>query len=376
MAKIRVLIVDDSVVIRRLLSVYLSSDPDIEIVGTAPDGKIGLAKISQVNPDIVILDVEMPVMDGLETLAALRKIYKTLPVIMFSTLTQRGATSTLDALALGASDYATKSTEEGTARQHACAELIPKIKALCHREPPETMPVVAASRVKSDDVRTYKAGPVSSGPIDIVTIGVSTGGPSALAALITGLSVNFPVPVVIVQHMPQMFTRMLAERLASLSGFSIKEGVAGELLRPGEMWVAPGGLHMEVEKTFNGIRLRTHEGPPENSCRPAVDVLFRSVAQVYGSRALAVVLTGMGHDGLRGCETIRESGGRVLAQDEATSVVWGMPGAVSRAGLAEKVLPLHELAQEMNRLVNVGPHRTEKPIARGLVSCAHSPAAL
>jgi len=206
MAKIRVLIVDDSVVIRRMLTVYLAADPDIEIVGTASDGKIGLAKIPQVNPDIIILDIEMPVMDGLQTLAAIRKTYLKLPVIMFSTLTEHGASATLDALAMGASDYATKSLEGGTLRQHVSVELIPKIKALCGREP---LPVAAAPK----SIKTFQSGPVSSVPIELLAIGVSTGGPNALARLLPGLAANFPVPVVIVQHMPQMFNRQAGTSL-------------------------------------------------------------------------------------------------------------------------------------------------------------------
>jgi two-component system, chemotaxis family, protein-glutamate methylesterase/glutaminase len=196
---------------------------------------------------------------------------------------------------------------------------------------------------------------------EILAIGVSTGGPNALSALLPGLSRNFPVPIVIVQHMPPLFTRLLAERLAALWAFPAREGEAGALLRPGEIWLAPGGFHMEIAKATDGVRLRTHEGPAENSCRPAVDVLFRSVAQVFGPRSLAVVLTGMGQDGLRGCECIREAGGQVLAQDEASSVVWGMPGAVSQAGLAEKVLPLDELAAEINRRVQAGFPRASTP---------------
>jgi len=359
MAKIRVLIIDDSVVIRRLVTMYLTSDPAIEVVGTAADGSIGLAKISHLNPDLIVLDIEMPVMDGLQTLIEIRRLYKKLPVIMFSTLTERGAAITLEALALGANDYATKSITAGTARQHICEELIPKIKALCQGMVTPSVSSQIHSVLKSAAV--FPGTSAKHAPIGILAIGVSTGGPNALAALIPELSRDFPVPVVIVQHMPPMFTRMLAERLATMSGFPIREGKAGEQVRPGEMWVAPGGLHMEVEKIADAVRLRTHDEPPENSCRPAVDVLFRSVAQVYGPRALAVVLTGMGQDGLRGCELIRESGGRVLAQDEASSVVWGMPGAVCKAGLAEKVLPLQELAPEINRLVSPGPRRVEKP---------------
>jgi two-component system chemotaxis response regulator CheB len=346
MQKIRVLVIDDSVVIRRWLSENLGSHPEIEVVGTASDGKIGLAKIPQVNPDIIILDLEMPVMDGLQTLAAIRKTYKDLPVIIFSSVSKRGACATLDALTLGASDYATKASNFGADRT-LCDELIPKIKALC------------LTRIPSLPLKAISATPIPGrasprhhlpAPVDIVAIGVSTGGPNALSSLLPSLAANFPVPVVIVQHMPPMFTQQLAERLAHISGHPVREGKHGEMLHPGDMWIAPGGLHMEVESTAAGVRLCTHDGPPENSCRPAVDVLFRSVAKVYGPRVLAIVLTGMGHDGLRGCQNIHEAGGKILAQDEASSVVWGMPGAVSRAGLADKVLPLSALATEINRL--------------------------
>ncbi len=346
MPKIRVLIVDDSVVIRKVVTGCLSEDPDIEVVGTAPDGKIGLAKITQLNPDLITLDIEMPNLDGLQTLTALRKTHPKLPVIMFSTLTERGGSATLDALSLGANDYVTKPANVGSvgaAMQRIRDELIPKIKALC-RKP---------AAITACPVIRKPAGSVAAAPEcpEVLAIGVSTGGPNALAALFPGLMKNFPVPIVIVQHMPPLFTRLLAERLAAVSGMNAREGVSGALLRPGEVWVAPGGFHMEVEKVADGVRLRTHEAPPENSCRPAVDVLFRSVAKVFGARSLAVVLTGMGHDGLIGCQHLREAGGQVLAQDEASSVVWGMPGAVSQAGLAEKTLPLRDLAAEINRRV-------------------------
>jgi len=354
MAKIRVLVVDDSVVIRKLLTEHLGSDPDIEVVGTAPDGKIGLAKIPELNPELVILDIEMPVMDGLETLAALRKTYPKLPVIMFSTLTERGASATLDALTLGANDYATKTLDKNNAKEQVATQLAPKIKALCRREQRLTPAAASGSEVGKPLFTSSKP----PGPIDVVAIGVSTGGPNALATVVAGLPQDFPVPIVIVQHMPQMFTRLLAERLSALGGLEVREGIAGQELLPGQIWLAPGGFHMEVEKHLNAVTLRIHDGPFENSCRPAVDVLFRSVAAVYGSRALAVIMTGMGQDGLRGCEAIREMGGRIIIQDEATSVVWGMPGAVSRADLADKTLPLADLATEINRNARIGPLRT------------------
>lgn len=347
MPKIRVLIIDDAVVIRRLLTDCLSGDPDIEVVGTASDGKIGLAKISQLNPDLVTLDIEMPVMDGLETVAAIRKTYKKLPVIMFSTLTERGASSTLDALSRGANDYVTKPANVGSVAigmQRIREELIPKIKGLCRKAPEITSCLIPR---KSTAIISGVNRP------EVVTIGVSTGGPNALAAMMPGLQKNFPVPVVFVQHMPTLFTRLLAERLSVVSSLRVREGVEGALLKPGDAWIAPGGFHMEVIRTPAGVILKLHEEPPENSCRPAVDVLFRSVAKVFGAKSLAVVMTGMGQDGMRGCENIREAGGQVLIQDEATSVVWGMPGAVANAGLANKILPLSDIAAEINLRVGI-----------------------
>ncbi len=359
MPKIRVLVVDDAVVIRRLVTNCLAESPDIEVVGTAANGQIALAKIEQVNPDLITLDIEMPVMDGLQTLAAIRKTHPKLPVIMFSTLTERGATATLDALALGATDYVNKPANVGSvgaAILRISEELIPKIKGLCRRGPAAL--AGAPPRASAEVRKITESRPATLAAAKVLAIGVSTGGPNALSALLPGLARNFPAPIVIVQHMPPLFTRLLAERLATVSGLPAREGEEGTMLRPGEISVAPGGFHMEVKRAVDGVRLHTHEGPPENSCRPAVDVLFRSVAQVFGDRALAVVLTGMGQDGLRGSECIREAGGQVLAQDEASSVVWGMPGAVCQAGLAAKVLPLSGLAMEINRRVQADSNRT------------------
>ena len=354
MNKIRVLLVDDSAVIRRLLTDTLANDPDIEVVGMAGNGEIALAKIEQLKPDIITLDIEMPVMDGLATLKALRKIHPKLPVIMFSTLTERGSTATMDALALGASDYVAKPANVGgvlAGMDKIRDDLIPKIKALCHRAPPIKQVMQALAPV-SRVPRT--PGSAASG-VDILAVGVSTGGPNALAEFVPALGRRFPVPIVIVQHMPPLFTRLLAERLAVVSGIVCKEGFEGAVLKPGELWIAPGGMHMEVEKSGTTYRLRLTEDPPENSCRPAVDVLFRSVAKAYGSKTIAVVLTGMGQDGMRGAEHIRAAGGQILVQDEASSVVWGMPGAVANAGLAEKILPLKELAAEVVSRVSNSP---------------------
>lgn len=352
MRKIRILVVDDSVVVRRMVTDALDADPALEVVGFAANGRIALSKITQVNPDLVTLDIEMPEMDGLEALRELRKTHPKLPVIMFSTLTERGAAATLDALAYGANDYVTKPSNVGSAAaalERIREQLIPKIKACC---PQGSAPSLRPAAAGSAPSPAPKAWPMIEtrrweAPAQIVAIGVSTGGPNALADVIPQLPAGLPVPVVIVQHMPPIFTKMLAERLASKSQIRVEEGRPGEILEPGHAWLAPGDFHMAVERSGTSVHLITHRAPPENSCRPAVDVLFRSVAEAYGPRALGVVMTGMGQDGLRGSERIREAGGRVLAQDEATSVVWGMPGFVAQAGLAEKVVPLDQIAAEI-----------------------------
>jgi two-component system chemotaxis response regulator CheB len=350
MPPIRILIIDDSVVIRKLLSDCLAADPEIEVVAAASRGHIGLARIPQVQPDLITLDIEMPEMSGLETLREIRATYPRLPVIMFSTLTERGAATTLDALALGASDYVTKPSNVGSAAaalERVRSDLIPKIKALCKRATP------SRSEPAALPLAERRIHPVrSTGVVEALAIGVSTGGPNALAQLIPALPADLGVPIVIVQHMPPVFTRILAERLSKLGPFRVREGQSGETVRAGEVWIAPGGQHMRVQRQAKGgVAIELNEDPPENSCRPAVDVLFRSVAETWGGQSLAVVLTGMGQDGWRGAEAIRLTGGQILAQDEESSVVWGMPGYVVRAGLADAVLPPKALAGEVARRV-------------------------
>jgi len=343
----RILIVDDSVVIRKVLADTVSADPALEVAATASDGKIALAKIVQLHPDLVTLDVEMPGMNGLETLAAIRKQYPGLPVIMFSTLTERGASATLDALSLGASDYATKPSNTGSPENAIAAirsELIPKIKALCSGSLPR--PSVPAPHRPLPHVRKP-----SRRRIEIVTIGVSTGGPNALAEVLPRIPRDFPVPIVLVQHMPPIFTRLLADRLAAHSQIPVHEGAAGAVLCPGHAWIAPGNFHMTVKRAGLSWRLDLNQDPPENSCRPAVDVLFRSVAEVYGAESLGVVMTGMGSDGVIGSRRLRQRGGEVIIQDEASSIVWGMPGLVYAAGEADGVYPLSQLGHEITRRV-------------------------
>jgi two-component system chemotaxis response regulator CheB len=345
MPKIRILVVDDSVVFRRLVSDELMRDPELEVVGTAANGRIALAKLGQLSPDLVILDVNMPEMDGLQALKELRKTYPRLPVIMFSTLTERGAAETLDALALGASDYFTKPSDVGgldNSLRVIRDEMVPMIKTLCA---PSRKAAVSAGTPSAS--LTQPKAPRVTGTIQVLAIGASTGGPNALSEIFTNLPAGLPVPILIVQHMPPMFTRLLAERLSSQSPIHVQEAKSGDVIKPGEAWIAPGDHHMIVVRDGLNYRLLVHQDPPENSCRPAVDVLLRSVAQSFGADSLTVILTGMGQDGLRGCQSLHAAGGQVIAQDEASSVVWGMPGYVAQAGLADRVLPLSMIAGEI-----------------------------
>ena len=354
--KIRVLIVDDSTVIRRLLSDTLSEDRDIEIAGTAANGKIALAKLPQVSPDVITLDMEMPEMDGITTLVEVRKQYPNVPIIMFSTLTERGAHATFDALAKGATDYVTKPANVGSvsdAIQNVRTELIPKIKEFCgwysaaKPRPATLAPAKPRAAVPITPTHRPKR-------IDVLAIGVSTGGPNALAAVLPKFPASFPVPIVIVQHMPPIFTKHLADRLDQSCEISVREAAQGDKLKAGEALVAPGGFHMVVRREQNSVLVDLNEDPPENSCRPAVDVLFRSVADLFGPNTLATVLTGMGRDGMLGCEVIRGVGGTIFAQDEETSVVWGMPGAVAEADLADRILPLDDIANEISFVASHG----------------------
>ena len=357
MPKIRVLVVDDSVVIRRLLTDELSKDPDIEVVSTAATGKIALSKVVQTPPDVVTMDIEMPEMDGITAVTEIRKTHPKLPIIMFSTLSQRAAKETLEALSRGANDYVTKPANVGSAAlamQRVREELIPKIKSLARPQSIASRSLISASPAPALTLETRSFNASRPFQVDIVAIGVSTGGPNALAEVMSHIPKDCPVPILIVQHMPPVFTKCLAERLSLKSQIPIHEGQPGEVVVSGQAWIAPGDYHMVVQRKGTQVVLATNQDSPENSCRPAVDVMFRSVAKVYGHAVLAVVLTGMGQDGMRGAEVIREAGGYVIAQDEASSVVWGMPGAVVHAGLHHSILPLSQISTEIMRKVRAG----------------------
>lgn len=368
MSVLHVLVVDDSVVVRRFLSEVLGSDPELSVAGTAATGRIALAKIPQVAPDLVVLDLEMPDLDGLATLREIRRLYPLLPVVMFGSLSDRSAGVMLEALALGPTDFVAKPANATLHRgvEDVCTELLAKIKGLCSavrlapaRPPrPPVGPAVAPRRVPLPNA------PTSSGAISILAVGASTGGPDALAELLPALPADFPVPVVVVQHMPPMFTTRFAQRLDAACALTVREAEAGDVVAPGTVLLAPGDYHMRLRRAGDTVRVALDQSAPESFCRPAVDPLLRSVAEVYGGNALAVVLTGMGQDGARGCALLRTLGATVLAQDEATSVVWGMPGAVAAAGSASQVVPLHGMSDEVLRLV-VG-RRTSTAVPAGV----------
>lgn len=344
MTPLHVLVVDDSVVVRRLLSNVLGADPQVAVVGTAANGRIALAKIPHLAPDLVVLDLEMPVLDGLGTLREIRRLYPSLPVVMFGSLTDGNASDTLAALALGPTDFVAKPANVPTLYrgvEEVCAELLTKIKNL---RP------VATRRPVTGRTSLSAPRPGTSG-VDVLAIGTSTGGPEALATLLPQLPASFPVPIVVVQHMPPIFTARFAQRLDAACALTVREAQAGDQLLPGTVLLAPGDFHMRLRRDGETVRITLDQSTPESFCRPAVDPLLRSVADVYGGRALALILTGMGQDGLRGCQQLDALGARILAQDEQTSVVWGMPGAVAAAGLAQRVLPLAGIADELLRAV-------------------------
>jgi two-component system chemotaxis response regulator CheB len=339
-------VVDDSVVIRRLVTHALEEDPVLDVVGVAANGVIALQRIPQFNPDVLTLDIEMPEMDGMETLRRVRCEYPQLRVIMFSTLTERGAAITLEALTLGADDYVAKASNEGSLDRSMVRlreELIPKIKQfflLPHLNKTAAGPVIAL-RSRTPSFESMKVRPKA------LVIGISTGGPAALGAILPQFPAGFRLPVLVVQHMPPLFTRLLAERLNSICSLPVAEAVDGERVEPGRILIAPGDYHLKVVAGAGGVRVHLDQSPQQNSCRPAVDALFASIGEVYGGAVIAVILTGMGQDGLRGTGILKAHGASVLAQDEASSVVWGMPGAVVNAGLADRVLPLEQVVPEI-----------------------------
>lgn len=365
MKRVRVLIVDGSSTTRQTLRRLLDGDRELEVVGTAASGQLALAKLSDLSPDVVLLDVAPPDREGLKTLAAMRETHLTLPVIIFSRLTERGSQTSLDALQLGANDYVTKPASNADLERCIHVEVITKIKSLVAARngalkpeapakefppatiPPPSLPPPSPSLALQASMR--QVSPTRSHTVEIVAIATSTGGPNALASLLSSLPTSFVTPIVIVQHMASGFTTTLAESLRRQTGRNVREVETVQPLDAASVWVAPGGRHLVVTRQGVTEQVAPNDDPPENGCCPSADVMFRSVVDHFGSRCLAVVLTGMGYDGLAGCRAIRQAGGTVLVQDEASSIAWGMPGQVATAGLADRVLPLTDLSQEICR---------------------------
>jgi two-component system, chemotaxis family, protein-glutamate methylesterase/glutaminase len=361
-APYRLMVVDDSAVIRGLLTRSLEADPEVEVLASASNGEMALSALSRHDIEIVILDIEMPVMDGLTALPKLLAAKPGLKVIIASTLTRRGADISMKALAAGAADYLTKPGASAlTSADQFKRELLAKVKALGQArrraiglaapQPAARGAAEAAFEPAHEPQRRVIA--LRPGPREvpeIVAIGSSTGGPQALFHVTSALKGTVKQPIFITQHMPATFTTILAEHLARASGYPAAEGVDGEPVRSGRIYVAPGDFHMTVQADRGEKVVRLLKTPPENFCRPSVDPMLRSVAAVYGARALTLILTGMGHDGLAGGRAVVEAGGTVIAQDEPSSVVWGMPGSVAMAGLCSAVLSLDEIGPFIGRL--------------------------
>ncbi len=356
---VRVLLCDDSATVRAAMARVLEAEPDIRIVGRAGNGSQALAAIEALppggRPQVVLLDLEMPVMDGMTALPLLLRNAPRPAVIVASSLTQRGAAAAMAALRAGAVDYVPKPGASGGGLHDPAfrAELLAKVRGWARVGGPArgartALPARPATPIPA-------AGGAAGPPPRAVAIGCSTGGPQALSALVPKLGKGFPVPVVIVQHMPAGFTAMLADHLDRLGGPGSAEARDGETLRAGRLYLAPGDRHLLVEAAAGGggaLVARLSDGPPVNFCRPAVDPLLGSLTRACGANLLAVILTGMGHDGLAGCRVVAAAGGTVLAQDEASSVVWGMPGAVAKAGLARALLPPEALGEQIRSMVS------------------------
>lgn len=362
--KVRVLLVDDSAVMRTLLRMVLEPQPFIEICGAATNGQQGLAEFESLRPDLVLLDIEMPGMNGLEALSGMRSRNRSVPIIMCSTLTMRGARITIEALVRGATDYVTKPGAQHNLREGVETlrrELLPKIVALFPDAQAAVRPAAAPAPEAQSAIRVPEIRPGTVLPPKAVVIGVSTGGPAALEAMLPKIPASFPLPILIVQHMPRLFTGLLAERLDHLCPLRVREAESGVRPEAGVVEIARGDFHLELAPDF---RLRLTQDPPENFCRPSVDVLFRTAAQACSGRLLGIILTGMGSDGLAGSRAVRSAGGQIFAQDSASSVIWGMPGSVVNAGLAGKVVSLDGLPAEILRFVTNSTAGTPNAEAR------------
>ena len=364
----RVMVVDDSAVIRGIVTRWLEADPSISVVASCTNGVQALRQAPERNCEVVVLDIEMPEMDGITALPKLIKAVPGIQVVMSSTLTRRNADISMRALAMGAADYVTKpeTLRGATAAEDFRRELVEKVKALAiarrNKDQRALAPEAVARSARVPGLpepkpagQSFALRPMPHIDPAIIAIGSSTGGPHALMEVMRALGPSLSVPVVITQHMPATFTAILAEHIGQASKRPCVEGRGGEILKPGCVFVAPGGRHMELVQDRQGaVTIVLNDNPPENFCKPSVDPLFRSVAQIYGKRALGLVLTGMGHDGREGGRAIVQAEGVVVGQDEASSVVWGMPGAVATAGLCSAVWPLDKIGPEIRAMLGGG----------------------
>jgi len=359
----RVMVVDDSAVIRGLLTRSLEQDPAIKVVSSVGNGELALKALERHDVEVVILDIEMPVMDGLTALPKLLAAKPGLQVIMASTLTRKNAEVSLRALQAGAADYVPKpsSTSELTSANNFQRELLEKVKGLAKAaRPGRPVPTPAAGGKRAAPApahqalysnRTVSLRKASSALPRLIAIGSSTGGPQALLEVLRDMASRVKLPILITQHMPATFTTLLAEHIERATGVPCAEGKDGEVITAGRIYLAPGNYHMIAESQGTSTVIRLNQNPPENFCRPAVDPMLRSLSKIYGSSLLVIILTGMGSDGQKGATEVVEAGGTVIAQDEATSVVWGMPGAVATSGLCSAVLPIQEIGPSVRKLV-------------------------
>lgn len=375
---IRVMVVDDSAVIRGLITRMLEEDQQISVVASVANGQLAVNQLERQagKIDVIILDIEMPVMDGLTALPLLIKADPNIKIIMASTLTKRNAEISIRAMTAGAADYVPKPTSSreisggndfrqeiinkvkslGTAHRQALGLTVGQRAAAPARDPAKIGAAAAASGNTSAQRWEIKSGekinlrPAGTAKADILAVGSSTGGPQALFEFLKGLPTEINVPVMITQHMPATFTSILADHITRMTKWPCQEGKNGDVLQPGKIMLAPGGFHMTVVQKGTDRVIALNEDPPENFCRPAVDPMLRSVVKVFGPRVLTVILTGMGNDGAKGSKSVVEAGGTVVAQDEKTSVVWGMPGAVASAGICSAVLPIDQIAGHVSRV--------------------------
>ncbi|MDX1810972.1 MAG: chemotaxis response regulator protein-glutamate methylesterase [Gammaproteobacteria bacterium] len=347
---VRVLVVDDSSFFRRQIQKFLDNDPEIEVVGTADNGREAIDKALELKPNVITMDIEMPVMDGISATREIMRLCPT-PILMFSSLTTEGARSTLDALEAGALDFIPKRFEDISQNMEEVRRVLcSRVKGIGKQQRIPRAPVSIAPKPAAKEVVPAKPIVSDRAPakrVDLVAIGTSTGGPVALQKVLTSLPQNFPVPLLLVQHMPGTFTAAFASRLNQICNVTVKEAEDGEMIKAGTAYLAPGGKQMRVRKRGSDTYLAIEAGDPAMTYKPCVDLTFKSIAENFGPKVLAIIMTGMGADGCEGARLLKSKGATIWAQDKETSVIYGMPAAIVDAGIADKVLPLQSIASHV-----------------------------